>query len=122
MKTMTTNVMKKFLKKLPKDIENIIKDDIKDIFLFLFSKKCMDCNELLTKCKLCGKSACDDCTRLNRVCEHRGYENICTDCEYYLLNHMYILDALFLATLSSIGRERERKREREREKERERDI
>jgi hypothetical protein len=28
---MTTNVMKKFLKKLPKDIENIIKDDIRDI-------------------------------------------------------------------------------------------
>ena len=33
MKTMTTNVMKKFLKKLPKDIENIIKDDIKDILV-----------------------------------------------------------------------------------------
>ena len=31
MKTITTNEMKKFLKKLPKDIENIIKDDIRDI-------------------------------------------------------------------------------------------
>ena len=86
MKTMTTNVMKKFLKKLPKDIENIIKEDIKDIFLFLINrrsrdgqwhhnyffydlsvsyKKCMDCNELYNCCNRyicrCNRNICLKC-------------------------------------------------------------
>ena len=61
MKTMTTNVMKKFLKKLPKDIENIIKDDIKD----LTCKKC----RRFTKCK-------DDKLARNH-CRYQYYQILC---------------------------------------------
>ena len=107
MKTMTTNVMKKFLKKLPKDIENIIKDDIKDIFLFLFSKKCIDCNELYNTTKVllsqeikinkktfwlgyvngidnkcCDRNVCDKCLEddHSRKCDWCG-KSVCHDCK-----------------------------------------
>ena len=81
MKTMTANVMKKFLKKLPKDIENIIKDNIRDILCLNVVPKSQKevINQLKELFFMAEATLCE-----HYVCE--GNDAVATNCHFVFLN------------------------------------
>ena len=69
---MTANVMKKFLKKLPKDIENIIKDNIRDILCLNVKSQKKVINQLkelffMAEATLCEHYVCEGNDDLDEV-------------------------------------------------------
>ena len=88
MKTMTANVMKKFLKKLPKDIENIIKDNIRDILCLNVVPKSQ--KEVINQLKELFYTA-DETLCEHYVCE--GYDDL--DEVYDLLMEKHLKEYIF---------------------------